>query len=64
MVLVETNKYKSVRDLTAWRSKYSPVTGGKLIREINRLRLAYGVEFVFCPKVSAARKIVEILEED
>lgn len=64
VVLVETNKYKCVRDLSAWRSKYSPVTGGKLIREMNRLQLAYGVEFVFCPKVSAARKIVEILEGD
>ena len=62
VVLVETNKYKKVSDLASWRSKYSPVRGQALIREMNRLRLAYGVEFVFCPKVSAARKIVEILE--
>lgn len=63
VVLVETNKYKKVSDLAAWRSKYSPVRGQVLIREINRLRLAYGVQFVFCPKVSAARRILEVLEE-
>ena len=62
VVLVETSKYKCVRDLAAWKSKYSPVRGTALIRQMEKLRHAYGVEFVFCPKVSAARKIVEILE--
>lgn len=63
VVLVETNKCKKVSDLAAWRSKYSPVRGQVLIREMNRLRLAYGVQFVFCPKVSTARRILEVLEE-
>jgi hypothetical protein len=62
VVLVETNKYKAVKDLAAWKSKYTPVRGTVLIREMERLRYAYGVEFRFCPKMSAARKIVEILE--
>ena len=63
VVLVETNKFKCVRDLAAWRSKYSPVRGTALIRQMEKLRHAYGVEFVFCPKMSAARRIMEILEE-
>lgn len=62
VVLVETNKYKGVKDLAAWKSKYTPVRGTVLIREMERLRYAYGVEFRFCPKMSAAKKIVEILE--
>lgn len=62
VVLVETNKFKTVNDVMAWRSKYSPVNGAALVREMERLRHAYGVEFVFCPKVSAAKKIIEILE--
>lgn len=62
VVLVETNKYKSVKDLTSWKSKYTPVRGTVLIREMERLRYAYGVEFRFCPKMSAAKKIIEILE--
>lgn len=64
VVLVETNKYKSVRDLTVWRSKYSPVSGTALIRQMEKLRHAYGVDFVFCPKMSAAKKIIDILTEN
>lgn len=64
VVLVETNKYKAVKDLASWKSKYSPVRGGALIREMERLRHAYGVEFRFCPKMSAAKKIIDILTEN
>ena len=64
VVLVETNKYKTVKDLAAWKSKYTPVRGTVLIREMERLRYAYGVEFRFCPKMSAAKKIVDILTEN
>lgn len=63
VVLVETNKYKTVQDLQPWRSKYTPVRGSALIRQMEKLRHAFGVQFVFCPKVSAARRILEILEE-
>lgn len=63
VVLVETNKYKAVKDLAEWKSKYSPVRGTVLIREMERLRYAYGVEFRFCPKMSAAKKIIDILTE-
>lgn len=63
VVLIETNKYKAVKDLAAWKSKYTPVRGTVLIREMERLRYAYGVEFRFCPKMSAAKNIIEILEE-
>ena len=64
VVLVETNKYKAVKELTAWKSKYTPVRGTVLIREMERLRYAYGVEFRFCPKMSAAKKIIDILTEN
>lgn len=63
VVLVETNKYKSIKELSSWKSKYSPVRGTVLIREMERLRYAYGVEFRFCPKMSAAKKIIDILTE-
>ena len=63
VVLVETNKFKTVQDLQPWRSKYTPVRGPALIRQMEKLRHAFGVQFVFCPKASAAKKIIEILEE-
>ena len=63
VVLIETNKYKSVKELSGWKSKYSPVRGGALVREMEKLKHAYGVEFMFCPKMSVAKKIVDILTE-
>ena len=63
VVLIETNKFKTVQDLRPWCSKYTPVRGPALIRQMEKLRHAFGVQFVFCPKVSAAKKIIEILEE-
>lgn len=64
VVLVETNKIKQLEDLRQWHSAYTPVSGSALIREMKRLQNAYGVRFVFCPKVSAARRILEILEDE
>lgn len=64
VVLVETNKIKKLEDLRQWHSAYTPVSGSALIREMKRLQNAYGVRFEFCPRVSAARRIMEILEEN
>lgn len=61
VVLIESNQVRTYADLKAWRSKYSRVPGSALCRQMEKLRLAYGVEFIFCPRVSAARKIIEIL---
>ena len=56
-------KYKTVNDLQTWRSKYSGVSGIRLIHEIVRCEYAYGVVFKFCDKRSTARLIIELLEE-
>lgn len=62
VVLVEDSKHKAPGEILGWRSAYSPVTGAAVLRQMERLRHCYGVEFVFCPKRSAARRIIEILE--
>lgn len=62
VVLVEDSKRKTVEDIHGWRSAYTRVTGAAIIKQIERLRHSYGVEFVFCPRRSAARRIIEILE--
>lgn len=62
VVLVESNKFRQVSDLREWKSKFTPTTGAALIAQMNRLWYAYKVDFRFCPKVSAARTILEILE--
>lgn len=61
VVLVEDSKHKAPGEILGWRSAYSPVTGFAVFRQMERLRLSYGVEFVFCPRRSAAKRILEIL---
>ena len=56
-------KYKTVNDLQTWRSKYSGVSGIKLIHEIVRCEYAYGTVFKLCDKRSTARLIIELLTE-
>ena len=61
IVLLETNKYKAIPDLATWRSKYSGITGRALMDAIYKTHISYGVEFLFCPKISTGRRIIELL---
>ena len=56
-------KYKTVNDLKDWHSKYSGVSGRRLIAEMTRFEYAYCVVFKFCDKRSTARRIIELLTE-
>ena len=61
IVLLETSKYKAIPDLATWRSKYSGISGRSLMDAIYKTHIAYGVEFLFCPKISTGRRIIELL---
>ena len=61
IVLLETSKYKAIPDLREWRSKYSGISGRSLMDAIYKTHIAYGVEFLFCPKISTGRRIIELL---
>ena len=65
IVLIEHGgKIKSIQDVPKWRSKYSRVTGDMLAREMYRIHIAYGVEFLFCDKRSTGRRILELLRSN
>lgn len=55
---------KSIKDVCNWRNNYGSVTGKKLMEEIYRVHIAYGIEFVFCDKRSTGKKILELLNYD
>ncbi len=61
VVLIESNIYKAIPDLATWRSKYSNISGRSVMDAIYRCHISYGVDFLFAPKVSTARRIIEIL---
>jgi len=54
-------KVKSIQDVAQWSDKYSGVTGRSLMKEIYRVHISYGVEFLFCDRRSTGRRILEIL---
>ena len=62
IVLIEQRGIKGTNDVLRWRSKHSPVTGAALVREMFRIRMAYGVKFLFCDKLSTGKTIMEILK--
>ena len=61
IVLLETSKYKAIPDLREWRSKYSGISERALMDAIYKTHISYGVEFLFCPKISTGRRIIELL---
>ncbi len=62
VILVESGRaVKTINDVPKWRSRYSPVTGRRLIDEMIRCEMAYGVRWVFTDRRSTGRKIIEIL---
>lgn len=64
VVLVEHGgKIKTINDMSGWRSKYSPVTGRRLLDEMIRLEYSYGVTWAFCSKRSTGKRIMEILND-
>lgn len=64
VVLIESNKYHQIADLASWKSKYSGINGRSLMDAIYRCHISYGVDFLFAPKISTARRIVEILTQN
>lgn len=64
IVLIEQGgAFKTLKDVPQWRGKYTRVTGYQLYNEMCRCSIAYGVEFLFCDKRSAGRRIAELLGE-
>lgn len=64
VVLIESNKYHQIADLASWKSKYSGINGRSLMDAVYRVHISYGVDFLFAPKISTARRIVEILTQN
>lgn len=62
IVLVEYGgRIKTINDVATWKSRYSPVTGRRLLDEMIRVEMAYGVRWEFCSKKETGKRIIEIL---
>ena len=62
VVLIEHGEnIKSLADVAAWSGSRSGISGRKLVDEMDRLSVAYGVEWQFCRKSETAEEILKIL---
>lgn len=62
VVLIEHGEnVKCLADVAAWDGSRSGISGRKLLNEMDKLTMAYGVEWQFCRKSETAEKILEIL---
>lgn len=62
VILVESGRtVKNINEVVRWKSKYSTVTGRRLIDEMIRTEMAYSVRWCFCDRRSTAKRIIEIL---
>jgi len=65
IVLIEHGgSYKSIKDVANWKNKYSKISGRKLMEEMYRVHISYGIEWLFCSKRSTGKRIVELLGGD
>lgn len=55
-------KITCMEDVKGWTNTRGKVTGRQLYDAMLRCHMAYGVEFLFCPKSRTGYKIIEILE--
>lgn len=64
VVLIESGRtVKNINEVVRWKSRYSPVTGRRLIDEMIRCEFSYGVIWQFCDRRSTGRRIIEILTD-
>ena len=62
VILVESGpSVLEINQVPKWRSNYSQVTGRRIIDEMIRLEMSYGVRWSFCSKTSTGKRIMEIL---
>ncbi len=52
---------RSLHDVSKWNSRFSNLSGRRLMDEIYRVSVSYGVEFVFCAKCDTGSEIIRLL---
>ena len=60
-LIEQGGNFKTIKDVTEWKSKFTKVTGYQLYNEMCRCHIAYNVDFWFCDKRNTGKRIVEIL---
>lgn len=60
IILIESNFTRETA--WSWKSRYTKITGQTLMKAMMSMEKKYGVEFMFCTKAEAPKKIIELLK--
>lgn len=61
--LIGENNIKTTDDIKKWRSRYTKITGERLLKTIKTFSEHHNCKFIICPKKEMGAKIISLLDK-
>lgn len=61
IVLIE-EPFGSIQEIASWKNPHGFINGRKLIDKMHRLKMMYGIDFMFCDKKRTGEMLIKLLE--
>lgn len=61
IVLIE-EPFSSIQEIANWKNPHGFVNGRKLLDKMHRLKMMYGIDFMFCDKKCTGETLIKLLK--
>lgn len=61
IVLIE-EPFGSIQEIASWKNPHGFVNGRKLLDKMHRLKMMYGIDFMFCDKKCTGETLIKLLK--
>ena len=61
IVLIE-EPFGSIQEIASWKNPHGFVNGRKLLDKMHRLKMMYGIDFMFCDKKRTGETLIKLLK--
>lgn len=61
IVLIE-EPFGSIQEIASWKNPHGFVNGRKLLDKMHRLKMMYGIDFMFCDKKRTGEMLIKLLK--
>ena len=61
IVLIE-EPFGSIQEIASWKNPHGFVNGRKLLDKMHRLKMMYGIDFMFCDKNRTGETLIKLLK--
>lgn len=61
IVLIE-EPFSSIQEIANWKNPHGFVNGRKLLDKMHRLKMMYGIDFMFCDKKRTGETLIKLLK--